>query len=234
MAKILLVEDSIDVQLMVKKVLFNHEVIATDDPDQVKWILHSGSIDLILLDIAIAKRDGYSVLTELRSEPKFSSILVICLTARSSLSDKVTAFNLGVDDFIVKPFDSIDLRIRVEARINKLQKNRLAPAELRCGTIRIDMKSHLVRCEETGTTITLTQTELKIFCHFARYPQKVFSREELINVVWGQESAISDRAVDVQVCSLRKKLSDYGINFHAIPRIGYRLSLSKKDSAKLS
>ncbi len=231
MHTILFVEDSEQYQSMVKKILSHHKLIITDDPDAVESIVKEQKIDLILLDINLPKRDGYSVLSDLQSSPESASVPVICLTGKSAVSDKVTAFSLGADDFIQKPFDPIELKVRVDSKLLKAKKQRKQNENFQCGSLRIDLNSHLVIHESSKKEISLTQTEYKLLGHFARNPGQVFTREQLLSIVWGNEGSVFDRAVDVHICSLRKKLTPYGVGFKSVPGIGYKLDL--KDLKKL-
>jgi DNA-binding response OmpR family regulator len=229
MYKILLVEDAQDFQLLIRKIFSHHHVIVTNDPDRVESLSIEHKVDLIILDIALPKRDGFSVLSDLQSSPELASIPVICVTGKASTSDKVTAFSLGADDFIEKPFDPIELRVRADARLAKSNKVRQQLENLSCGDLKIDFNSHVVLDVSTQKEISLTQTEYKILSHFAKHPGNVFSREQLLNMIWGNEGAVFDRAVDVHICSLRKKISGTGIIFKSVAGVGYRLELQEKN-----
>lgn len=142
MFKVLVVEDSLEFQVMLKKILSHHDVTVTDDPDAVERIMSEKKIDLVLLDITLPKRDGYSVLAELQSHPELSSVPVICLTGKNKISDKVTAFSLGADDFVQKPFDPIELKVRIDSKLLKTRRQRSVTEKIACGSLRIDILSH--------------------------------------------------------------------------------------------
>ena len=233
MANILLVEDSLECQLVIKKTLASHHILITDDPQSVESIVKNNSIDLILLDLSLPKGDGFTVLSELQASGSFSHIPVICVTSKDSVPDKVMAFDLGADEYLAKPFHPVELKARVESRIIKAQKQKSFTERITCGPLRIELASHSVIDERQGREVILTQTEFKLLNHFSHHPSKVFSREELVVIIWGDEGAVFDRAVDVHICSLRKKVSEYGIRFKAVPGIGYKMEIDDHPALKI-
>ena len=232
MFSILLVEDAPEYQAMVSKLLSHHKVIVTDDPDMVNGLLEQNEIELILLDISLPKRDGYSILHEIQGNPKFQHIPVICLTGKDQVSDKVTAFSLGADDYIQKPFNPIEFKARIDSKLTKNAKKKSSSNTLAVGNLIIDITSHRVYVSVTENEIVLTQTEFKILHHLSLHPGQVFSREHLLSSVWGDDGAVFDRAVDVHVCSLRKKLHNHGVEFKSVPGIGYKLLIGEKHPIK--
>lgn len=225
MHSILLVEDALDYQAMVGRLLSHHKVTTTDDPDQVQGLLNKESVDLIILDITLPKRDGYSVLQELQSHEYFHKIPVICLTGKGEITDKVTAFSLGADDYIQKPFDPMEFRARVDAKLQKLNRKKHIDQNLVLGDVVVELASHRAYLNSNHQEILLTQTEYKILNYLGRRPGQVFSREQLLESVWGNDGAVFDRAVDVHVCALRKKLTPYGLKFKSVPGVGYKLEV---------
>jgi DNA-binding response OmpR family regulator len=226
MFSILLVEDAPEYQTMVSKILGHHKIIVTDDPDMVNTLLEKNDIDLILLDISLPKRDGYSILHEIQGSSKFQHIPVICLTGKDQVSDKVTAFSLGADDFIQKPFNPIEFKARIDSKLAKNAKKKTLTNTLSVGNLIIDITSHRVYLSTNESEVVLTQTEFKILHHLSLHQGQVFSREHLLSSVWGDDGAVFDRAVDVHVCSLRKKLHNHGVEFKSVPGIGYKLLVS--------
>lgn len=222
MSTILLVEDSLAYQTMVKNLLGHHKIIIVDDPDEVISNLDNNIIDLVLLDITLPKRDGYTILHEIQGHSKHNLTPVICLTGKDQIADKVTAFSLGADDFIQKPFDAIEFRARIDGKLNKFARRTQVKLNLTVGVIVMDIMSHKIYSSD-GVEISLTQTEFKLLHHFGKHVGNILSREQLLGSVWGDEGAVFDRAVDVHICSLRKKLLPYGLAFKSIPGFGYKL-----------
>ena len=233
MGSVLLVEDAKDFQVLVSSLLGDHKVTVTDDPDQVMSLVRENAFDLILLDITLPKRDGYTVLSEIQSDAKFREIPIICLTGKNSITDKLTAFSLGADDFIQKPFDVLEFKARIESKLNKKRKASETRNIIKLGDTIIDLGTHRVSGLD-GRDIELTQTEFKILVSLSRHVGQVFSREQLISHVWGDEGAVFDRAVDVHVCSLRKKLSKSGIIFKSVTGVGYKVVLQEPSARKAS
>lgn len=232
MFSVLLIEDSPEFQLMVKRVLGHHHVITTDDPDMVTHHLSTQKIDLIILDIGLPKRDGYSVLNEIQSHAEWSSLPVVCLTGKGNVTDKVAAFSLGADDYIQKPFEPVEFKARIDSKLLKQRRTVSVKSKLSLGDLTVDLSSHRVWCEESNAEVTLTQTEFKLLLHLGRHPGNVFSREQLLSSVWGDDGAVFDRAVDVHLCSLRKKVSPYGVQFKAVAGVGYKLILERRPVLK--
>src|SRR5262245_23326752 len=122
MYQILLVEDAEEYQKIVTRALGQHRVTCVSTVDDALCSLKENEFDLILLDINLPKRNGYSLLSELQATPLERPIPVLCLTGKSEITDKVTAFSLGADDYIVKPFDPIELKARVDAKLTKFRR----------------------------------------------------------------------------------------------------------------
>jgi len=234
MFTILLVEDSLEYQLLVSQLLSAYRIIVTADPDQVKVLVEREKIDLVLLDISLPKRDGYSVLQELQVDPLLNALPVVCLTGKDQLTDKITAFSLGAEDFIQKPFNPMEFTARIDSKLRRLRRNRLRLNLLNVGDLCLDLASHQVFLGEQRREITLTQTEFKILHQLARHPGQVYSREQLLISVWGDAGAVFDRAVDVHISSLRKKLSGSSVVFRAISGAGYRLMTASRPSPSAS
>lgn len=217
---ILLIEDSEEFIYMMRKVLNKHNLIATSDPDDVMKILDREKIDLILLDLSLPKRDGFTILDELQAS-RFGTIPVICLTGKTELSDKLAAFSLGADDYIIKPFDVIEFKARIDSKIMRIKKFNIEQ-NIRVGNLRVNWMSQQV-FTKANVEIPLTQTEYKLLICFVNDSTKVYSRQDLMNSVWGNEESVFDRAVDVHISSLRKKLSSHGIQFKSVQGVGYKI-----------
>lgn len=229
---ILLIEDSPEYQLLVSRALSQHKIVVVDHPDQVINALETNSIELIILDITLPSRDGFSVLQEVQSHSNFEDIPVICLTGKDQISDKVTAFSLGADDYVQKPFNPIELKARIESKL--LKRSRNSSKKLELGSIQVDFNSHRVTVDGGVREVSLTQTEFKILAYMGKSPDQVFSREQILSAIWGDDGAVFDRAVDVHVCSLRKKLAPYGVQFKSVAGVGYKIGINQQQGQKAS
>jgi DNA-binding response OmpR family regulator len=223
MKRILLVEDMPEFQKLVKRTLDHCSVTAVGNVREALSQIQKSNFDLILLDINLPQDSGYTLLSELRSAKILEQVPVICLTSKSEISDKLTAFSLGAQDYLVKPFDPLELRARVDIKI-KSDLNR-SPTFLRSGGLEIDLATHRVfDLDRTRAEVKLTQTEFKLLCTLAKAEGRVLTRDQLLVAVWGEDARVNDRAVDVHLCGLRKKLSHKGSFVESVTGVGYRFT----------
>ncbi len=157
--------------------------------------------DLILLDIMLPDSDGLDICKGLRRDPELGHIPVIFLTARASETDRIVGLELGANDYVVKPFFVRELIARIKLQF----RQQASPARtFQAGGVELDASSRQVRLD--GAPLSLTATEFRLLEYLMSRPGVVFSREQLLNAVWGQDRAITDRAVDVYVLRLRQKV----------------------------
>ena len=160
---------------------------------------------LILLDWMLPHLSGLEVCRQLRRHPKSKDVPVIMLTARGEESDRVRGLNSGADDYIVKPFSPAELVARVRAVLRRTSPV-LAEEVLRFGDIVMDLASHRVRRDNRD--VHLGPTEFRLLRHFMQHPGRVFSREQLLDLVWGHDVYVELRTVDVHIRRLRKALNE--------------------------
>ena len=205
MAKILVVDDE---QVLVKGIKFNlehegYQVEAGYDGEQAVELAREGRFDLIILDLMMPKIDGLQACMRIR---EFSNVPVIMLTAKGEDSDKIMGFECGADDYITKPFNILELKARVRALLRRsgaaVQKQ--AGGVLTAGHIRLDSGERAAW--KDGERVELTAKEFDLMELLMRNPGRVYSRENLLNVVWGYEYIGDYRTVDVHVRRLREKL----------------------------
>jgi DNA-binding response OmpR family regulator len=157
--------------------------------------------DLVLLDIMLPDSDGLDICKGIRNNPELGQTPIIFLTARASETDRIVGLELGANDYIVKPFFIRE----VIARIKLQFRTQTAPSRvLKAGNVELDRSSCQVRLE--GEPLSLTATEFRLLEFLMTRPGVVFSREQLLNAVWGQDRAITDRTVDVYILRLRQKI----------------------------
>ncbi len=160
---------------------------------------------LFLLDIMVPGGDGLDLCRRLRQDPKLSSVPVIFLTALATESDRVHGLELGADDYITKPFGTRELLARVKAVLRRFERHE--PGEtLRLGDIEIDGEAMQLRVR--GQLVTTTATEFRLLDYLARHPGRVFSRDQLLDAVWGDARFVTPRSVDVYVRRIREKIED--------------------------
>lgn len=177
--------------------------------------------DLILLDLMLPDIDGFDVCRELKRNARTSAIPIVMLTAKTADADQVAGLELGSDDYIVKPFSPNVLVARVRAILRRTKDE--APSEKRIlvfKNLSIDPSRHEVVVR--GVPTQLTASEFKILYHMARRPGWVYSREQIISAVRGDDYPVTDRSVDVQIVGLRKKLGAAGSYIETVRGVGYR------------
>lgn len=180
-------------------------------------ILETQRFDLILLDIMLPEIDGFSLMEYIRP----MGIPVIFLTAKNAVADRVKGLEMGAEDYLVKPFEIIELLARVNVVLRRYNKTE---AELRVGGLVIDTQAMLVYRE--GEMISLTPKEYELLLLFARNPGIALYRETIYERVWNEDFPYGSKTVDLHVQRLRRKLGWEDI-LHAVPKVGYRLEASK-------
>jgi len=180
--------------------------------------------DLILLDLMLPGLDGLTVCRELKRDPLTSSTPIVMLTAKGEEADIVVGLELGADDYIVKPFSPRVLEARIKAVLRRREHDDAEDASINIHDLSIYPARHEVLLE--GVPITLTTTEFRILHFLARRPGWVFSREKIINAVKGEDYAVTDRSVDVQIVGLRKKLGPAGECIQTVRGVGYKFKES--------
>ena len=158
--------------------------------------------DLIILDLNLPAKNGLEVCQDLRREGK--NVAVLMLTARDAVADKITGLKLGADDYMTKPFESAELMARIEALLRRTKAADAGPEQHVFGDVCVRPRAGQVL--RGGRPVRLSAQEFKLLCHFVRHPDVVFSRDELLDAVWGYQSTPETRTVDVHVSWLRQKL----------------------------
>ena len=206
MAKILVVDDE---AVLVKGIRFNlqqegYQVETGSDGEQAVELAREGSFDLIILDLMMPKIDGLQACMRIR---EFSDVPIIMLTAKGEDSDKLMGFACGADDYVTKPFNILELKARVRALLRRTAAaavKQQETGELTVGHIRLDPAER--SAWKDGAQVELTAKEFDLMELLMRNPGRVYSRENLLNVVWGYEYIGDYRTVDVHVRRLREKL----------------------------
>ena len=180
------------------------EVEHTTDGEEALLLARENPPDVVLLDWMIESLSGIEVCRRLRRMPDTANVPIIMLTARGEEEDRVRGLDTGADDYVTKPFSPRELVARVGAVLRRVRPA-LAGEHLSYADIEMDMVSHKVR--RAGTAIALGPTEFRLLKHFLEHPGRVFSRERLLDSVWGRDSDIELRTVDVHIRRLRKAIN---------------------------
>ena len=176
--------------------------------------------DLIILDIMMPEMDGLEVLRKLRAEEEYKNIPVIMATAKGTEMDKIGGLNSGADDYLVKPFGVMEMVARVNAVLRRTLKGS-SSSDLTVGSITLKEKEHMVFV--TGEKIDLTHKEFELLNLFLHNPNMVFSRDKLMNSIWGTDYIGETRTVDMHIKTLRQKLGAAGGQIKTVIGVGYRL-----------
>ncbi len=222
---ILLVEDEHDIQDLLKFHLEreNLAVETADTGEDALQRLKSRTVSLILLDLMLPGIDGLEVCRRLKAQPETADIPIIMLTAKDSEADIVTGLEMGAADYVCKPFSPRVLMARIHAVLRRpvaaAAGDVLEPV-ITAGPLTVDPGRHKV--EIKGREIPLTFTEFRILHLLAESPGRAFSRQQIVDQVRGESYAVTERIVDVQMVSLRKKLGALGDWIETVRGVGYR------------
>ncbi len=220
---ILVVEDEDDIRELLRYNLEKegYQVFPAATGEEALQALRSRLPDLILLDLMLPGIDGLEVCRSIKGTPNTRHLPLVMLTAKGEEADIVTGLELGADDYITKPFSPRVLLARVRAA---LRRRRLPPpaadAALEIDELVIHPGRHEVLLQ--GRTLSLTATEFRLLHLLVRKPGWVFTRTQIVNAIHGDDYPVSDRSIDVQIVSLRKKLGETGSRLETIRGIGYR------------
>lgn len=220
--RILVVDDEEDILELIRFNLVKegYQVLTAPTGEEALDQAKQGASDLILLDLMLPGLDGLDVCRRLKSNSDTSRIPIIMLTAKTEDADIVTGLELGADDYITKPFSPRVLlaRLRAVLRRKKLEEDSESPLMVHDIAIHLDRHEVLVH----GNPIPLTATEFNILYFLARRPGRVFSRDQIITAVKGDDYPVTERSVDVQIVGLRKKLGNAGGCVETVRGVGYR------------
>lgn len=218
MKKVLVVDDEARIRKIVRDylVMNGYEVIEAQDGEQaVDDVMSDSSIDLIIMDIMMPKMDGYEALKSIR---RFSKIPVIMLTAKSEEKDELKGFDLGVDEYITKPFSPKILVARVDAVMRRTTK--AEGDHLIAGGIDVDLSAHTVKAG--GRDVELSFKEFELLTYFMENAGIALNREKILNSVWNYDYFGDARTIDTHVKKLRAKLGEQGDCIKTVWGMGYK------------
>lgn len=206
---ILVIEDERDLSTLLRYNLEKegYRVAQAHDGEEALLILREDKPDLIVLDWMLPQVSGIEVCRRVRMRGELRHVPIIMLTARGEEADRIRGLDTGADDYICKPFSVSELLARIRAVLRRSQPT-LASEMLHFGDITVDRASHRVR--RGVRDVHLGPTEFRLLDHLIRFPGRVFSREQLLDAVWGSDVYVETRTVDVHIGRLRKALSEQG------------------------
>ncbi|MFW6210548.1 MAG: response regulator [bacterium] len=182
--------------------------------------MEKSSPELVILDVMMPEMDGMEVCRIIKSNDINKNIPIILLTAKSDETDKVLGLELGADDYVTKPFSPRELSARVKAVLRRPGKN-TEEEHIKFKDIKIDIRRHRVSVKDRY--VELTATEFRILRIFIDKPGRVFAREQILDILWGNEKVVVDRTIDVHIKHLREKLGSAGKTIINVRGVGYKI-----------
>ena len=228
MSTVLVVEDEFAIQEMLSIFLKSEgfEVVCAYDYSEAgAYLSLNQPVDLVLLDWMLPKGSGLQLLKELKSHSTTRAIPVIMLSARAELEDKLTGLNTGADDYLAKPFSLKELLARIHAVLRRSNPEAEKPAQIvQIEGLFVDISAHRLRIQQKN--IDIGRMEFKLLAFLMKHLERVYSRAQLLDCVWGQDNYVDERTVDVAVGRLRKILAPSGHDkmLQTVRGEGYRFS----------
>ena len=226
---ILVVEDEPAIQelIAVNLSFAGHKVLRADDAEQARILIDAELPDLILLDWMLPGLSGLQMARQLRNDDRTKEVPIIMLTAKGEESDKVEGLESGADDYITKPFSPKELMARIKAVLRR-RAPQLTDDEIEINGLRLDPVSHRVTGNESE--VSLGPTEFRLLHFFMTHPDRVYTRNQLLDQVWGDHVFLEERTVDVHIRRLRKALetTQHDIMVETVRGSGYRFTAKVK------
>ena len=225
MNRVLVIDDAADVQFLVRSALGKDFVVTPAlTAAEAREALKNSKFDIILLDVTLPDEDGFKFCATFKNSNVVNNIPIIFLSAKAEVIDKVMGLSLGASDYITKPFSPVELRARVEARLRDMNGGRNRDEVFEKYDLRFFVALQRVCLLSGGkeTELGLTPLEFKLLFHLAKHSEQIYTRDQLIDEIWGNQTYVVDRTIDVHISNLRKKLSKSCSIIVAIHGTGYR------------
>jgi len=227
MAKILCVEDSTEFYIYLTSVLRDHTLIQAETLNDAFKLLQNGreSFDMVLLDISLPDGNGMKALPGLKETFSSKMVPIIILSSDNDVISKVAAFGIGADDYVAKPFDASEFRARIEARLRFARALQDNMNQIKIGDLYIDSNNMSVEIQNSQVgreSVQLTPYEFKILKIVSARPGQVFTRDQLLDQVWGLGKHVTQRTVDAHVSHLRRKIANSTVSIETVLSVGYK------------
>jgi DNA-binding response OmpR family regulator len=226
MKKILVVDDDSGILDVVEHLLEeNYEVHKALDLNQARNVIDGKHIDLLILDEMLPDGRGSELCGSLKKAPEKYKFPIIMLTGNSDLTNKLTAFNLGADDYVVKPFEPLELFARVQARLRSAEAGDSGTQNVKRGVLELDLVNQgmVLNLDSGLQKVPVTPIEFKILYLLAKDSGKIHSRGDILEYVWGKDHYVIERTVDQHISKLRKKLNPSDLTIKSLHKQGYVL-----------
>lgn len=222
--KILIIEDEDSIRDLIRMnlILENFDVIAAENGNKGIELFKKENPELVVLDLMLPDKDGFEVLKELQNIN--FKIPIIILTAKNNQNDKLLGLELGADDYITKPFDSKELILRIRNILKRIKKANISLKRKVIGPLSLENDSRKFFINDNE--IYLTKKEFELMELFMNNHNQVLKREILLEKIWGYDTSIDTRAIDMAIQRLRKKMGEYGKYIKSLYGVGYKLEVS--------
>lgn len=223
MMNVLIADDEQYIRELIKHYLQleGYGVFEAADGQEASMVLEKENIQLAVVDVMMPHKDGYQLCEEIRT---YYDIPIILLTAKDQLVDKEKGYRVGTDDYLTKPFEPRELLFRMKALLRRYQM--VNEEKIVINDLTIDRKSYEVSCH--GKLFMLPMKEFELLSQLASFPERTFTREELIQLIWGADFEGDDRTVDVHIKRLRERFAAYTADFQikTVRGVGYKLEVT--------
>jgi DNA-binding response OmpR family regulator len=221
---VLVIDDQRELAELVRRALEREgfDVILATNGESGLRVARDHRPDLVVLDLTMPDLDGLEVCRQLRADPRRSTMPIIVLSARASAADRALGLEIGADDYVIKPFEARELVARVRAVLRRANPPSNAATVIRTGDLTLDPVAHSASYQ--AQPLPLTAAEFRILELMATHPGRAFSRDEIIDAVMGQDTAVTARTVDAHIVNLRRKLGGGASMLQTVWGVGYRLS----------
>jgi DNA-binding response OmpR family regulator len=225
-----LVDDDQVLQVVLGKTLKkSYQLVCADTLAHAEKLASEDNFNLVILDICLTDGDGFHFLATIRKQEAYQSIPILVLSGKDDFTDQMMGYQLGVDEWIVKPAHPALLKAKVDARFRNLLETVAENSEFIVGDLRVQLLEQrvFIRTSTEEIPIAMTPLEFKIFQIFAKREEQVFSRDKIIDLVWGGSVSILDRTIDTHVSHIRRKLKNSALSLISVHGVGYKLTKSK-------
>lgn len=223
MERILVVDDAPEVLVLVRSALSGNSIDFQYAPSiqTAKELLLESVFGLFIFDLHLPDGDSHVLITFVRALLQYRDTPILVLSSSSEPECKVSVLNLGADDYLCKPFNILELRARVDRMLTRVRS--LSEGEMITGPhgLRLDSSKNVVFTDFSSSGIPFSNTEFRLLATMARRSGVHFSRQQLLDIVWGHSVAVNDRTIDTHICTIRKKLGPLGALIRAVPGVGY-------------
>ena len=226
MAKIFVVEDDENISNLMKIALegYGYQVFNFETAEAALAVLEAEKPELAIFDLMLPGMDGLEAIRLIRNVPSVKDMLLLILTAKDKEYDKVVGLDCGADDYMTKPFGIMELAARIRSLLRRMPKKQTDSSIVMVGALQIDTGKREVFVK--NERIDLTYTEFELMMYLIKNSERVVSRDELLDQLWGYTNGIETRTVDIHIGTLRKKLGEKGLDvIKTIRSVGYRFAI---------